>query len=271
MSRYNLTPKRMRELSDQASYYASIYCPTPPVLPQKIAKSLGLGYGLGDYEGSYDGLLDYNDEDGFYVFLHATGNDNLYTPRVRFSFAHELGHYIIDEHRNDIMKKRTPIHGSVVTLDSDIETEREADMFAACLLMPEADLKKDIFRRKFDFALIDEISRKYQVSITAAILRFIALGNHPIMVVCSKAGKKKWMRYSEDFPFKTLHLESGNRIPFNTCASEFFEDGRKYITTETVYADDWFVLYNYSDRRRAFNEYCIYQDSFNQVISLIWE
>jgi hypothetical protein len=160
----------------------------------------------------------------------------------------------------------------VATLDSKVETEREADMFAACLLMPEKQLKKDIFKRKFNFDLIYEISRKYQVSATATMLRFIALDHYPLMLVCSKAGKLKWFRYSEDFRFHWLNLEIGNGIPINTCAGEYFEDGRKYNgTTETVFAEDWFKINHNYERRQVFNEYCIYQDSLNQVISLIWE
>jgi hypothetical protein len=261
----------MQEISEQAAYYAQTYCPTPPVLPQVIADELGLSFRLDNYGNAFDGVLDYTRERKFYVFLNVTENDNLYTPRVRFSFAHELGHFIIDEHRNGIMKHRLPVHGSVATLDSDIEIEREADMFAACLLMPENQIKRDLYGKKFTFALIDEISRKYLVSLTAAILRFIALGNHPVMLVCSQAGRLKWLRYSEDFPFKQLNLTPGKGVPVNTCAFEFFDDGRKYRSTETVYADDWFVLYRATDRRRAFNEYCIYYESLNQVISLLWE
>lgn len=250
MRQCNLSAKRMKELSEQASWYAHRYCPKPPILPQEIAAQLSISHTLGNFEGCFDGALDYKPDEGFHVFLHVSGNDNLYTPRVRFSYGHKLAHNIIDEHRNSIRKHTLPIHGSLAALDSDVEIEREADMFSACLLMPEEMIAQDIYRRKFNFALIDEISRKYQVSITAAMLRFIALGNHPVMVVCSKTGRLKWLRYSDDFPYKRLNLGANYQIPCNTCAGEYFMEGRKYPgTTETVFPEDWFVLYNSAQQR----------------------
>ncbi len=88
----------------------------------------------------------------------------------------------------------------------------------------------------------------------------------------AKTEKLKWLRYSEDFPFRRLNLRADFQLPARTCAGEYFEDGTKYIgKTEIVFAEDWFELSDNTDRRRVLHEYCIYQDSINQVISLIWE
>jgi hypothetical protein len=271
MSRYNLPEERVQELSELASYYADLCCPAPsPVFPDEIAKQLGLSFSLNDYGNIFDACLE-QQNGRFHVFLNIREGEHLMIPRIRFSFAHELGHYIIDEHRRVLLKPGMPSHGSFATFDSPIEAEREADLFAACLLMPEERIRKDIFRKKFHFSLIDEFSRRYQVSATAVILRFIALGNHPLLVVCSQDNKLKWMRFSHDFPFPWINLGPGNTIPELTCAGEYFNDKTRYSTSETVYAGEWFRINTPSDRRRPFNEYCIYQESINQVISVIWE
>ena len=273
---YNLSHKRTEALSDMAAYYADTYCPAPsPVYPHIIAEALELPYTLNDYGGSFDGYLE-NKYGNFHAFLHVKGTDNLYSPRVRFSFAHELGHFIIDEHRNALLNPSTPAHGSNASLDSHFDVEREADLFAACLLMPEDRLRKDLLlkntRKPCIASLITEISLKYQISFTAAMLRFLHLDYYPVMIVCSQHNKLKWLRYSEDFPFRSLHLGPGNQIPELSCAGEYFADGTKYQgKTETVFAEDWFILFNNSDRRRELKEYCIYQESLNQVMSLIWE
>ena len=273
---YNLSRKRTEALSDLAAYYANTYCPEPSaVYPHIIANALGLPYSLNDYGNAFDGYLE-NKHGNFHTFLHAKGTDNLYNPRVRFSFAHELGHFIIDEHRNALLNPLTPAHGSTTSLDSPYEVEREADLFAACLLMPEDRLRKDL-QQKYNrkpciAALVNEISDKYQVSYTAAMLRLLNLDYYPIMLVCTHNNKLKWLRYSEDFPFKRLNLDANNEISPNTCAGEYFTDGTKYQKKpETVFAEEWFVLYNNSDQRRKLKEYCIYQESLNQVVSLIWE
>lgn len=266
-----LKPARLAELSELAGYYADLYCPgTQRVDPVVLAEALGLSYSTNDYSGRFDGLLEYKNGK-FHVFLHVGEHDHLYAPRVRFSFAHELGHFLIDSHRHSLQRPGVKAHGSLNLVFSDQMIEREADYFAACLLMPEHRFKNDLFRRKFGFNLVDELRMKYQVSMTATLMRFIALGNHPIMVVCSQQNKYKWLRYSGDFPFKRLNLGAGLDLPDCTAAAEFFADGTKYSKPQKVFAEDWFVLYSDRDRRRPFNEFCVYYEPLGQVVSLVWE
>lgn len=260
----------MEDLRELAGYYADLYCPAGAVDPVVIAEGIGLRYSANDYSNCFDGVLDYRNG-SFHVFLHLKEGENLYVPRVRFSFAHELGHYIIDTHRNAIKSGKMVVHGSQGAFWSDEKTEREADYFAACLLLPECRFRNDVFQKKFKVALIDELRRKYNVSFTAALLRFIGAGNHPILVVCSRNGKVKWKRSSEDFPFWRLNTRADGGVPENTAAAEFFEEGVKYRLAEKVFAEDWFVLYADSDRRRSFNEFCVYYEPLNQVVSVVWE
>lgn len=270
MASFNLNSNVTAEINELADYYAGLYCKNSETIqPHIIAQKLDLKYSTNNYGLAFEGWLEYKGGK-FHVFINTREDEHLYTPRVRFSFAHELGHYIIDDHRNALMQPGVKPHGSI-TLMSDLRIEREADLFAACLLMPENRIREDVFRQKFNFALIDMISKKYQVSITAALLRFIALGNHPIMVVCSRAGKVIWRRFNEDFPFYNLLTGPGNTVPPNTSVGDYFKEGTKYDRTETVFAEDWFILQNSSDRGRQFFEHCIYVERLNQVVSVIWE
>jgi len=271
MGVFDIKPGRLMELNELAAYYADEYCPAPQVVnPVLIAEGLGLSYSAADYKGCFDGLIEYRNG-RFHVFLHLNNEEHLYSPRVRFSFAHELGHYIIDSHRRALKEPGMSPHGSQGIFASDIGSEREAEYFAACLLMPESRIKQDVLKRKFGFALLDELSKRYQVNITAAMLRFIELGNHPLMVVCSQRNRLKWLRYSDDFPFKKLNLRVNNELPECTAAAEFFADGTKYKNVQEVFAEDWFVLFSATDRRRLFFEYCVYYEALNQVVSVIWE
>lgn len=54
----------------------------------------------------------------------------------RFTLAHELGHYFIDQHRRGLEEGKVRSHGSVVEFESELPIEQEADTFAASLLMP---------------------------------------------------------------------------------------------------------------------------------------
>lgn len=266
-----LKDHRMQMLSEIAEYYAETYCPQSlTIIPQEIANALQLEYRTNDYNKAFDGLL-YFRQGKFYLHLNLRSGDHLFMPRVRFTFAHELGHYIIDEHRNALMTGAAKPHCSFPLVSRDLLVEREADHFAACLLMPENRIRRDVFKRKFNAALLTEISAKYNVSITAALLRLVALGNHPIMVVCSRSGMVKWSSHSYDFPFTYLQNGYKGRVPENTSAGEYFSDHVKYTTTETVMAGDWFSLHYEADEIRKFYEHCFYFEAMKQVVSVIWE
>jgi Zn-dependent peptidase ImmA (M78 family) len=272
MSRIELSVQRMADLSAIAAYYVNEYCSQSTMVePQVIAKELGLGISMNDYKQAFDGLLE-NKGSKFHIYLNIKNGGHLYHPRVRFSLAHELGHFLIDEHYNLLRDESVGPQPSFLNYNMDNRLEVEADYFAACLLMPESRIRKDLERQKFNFAVIDEISKKYNVSSTAALLRFVAIGNHPLMVVCSRNSKIAWYRKSDDFQFSYFRLSSGGGVHEYTSAGQYFyEKIKNPHSTETVYAEDWFILSRTEDRRRPFKEYCLYYEPMNQVISVIWE
>jgi Zn-dependent peptidase ImmA (M78 family) len=274
MSYFNLSVQRMRVLSELAEYYAESYCPGSLLTdPEQIADKLGITICKSNYNKAFDGMLCYR-EGNFYLHLnvHEDAGEHIFMPRIRFTFAHELGHYIIDEHRNALKLPGVSPHPSFPLVSQDSMIEREADHFAACLLLPENRIKKDVFRKKFNAALINEISTKYNVSHTATLLRFIALGNHPIMIVCSRNGTIVWHRETYDFPFTFPLYGHKGRVPENTSAGEYFYENKKNQNrAEIVFAGDWFSVKYKTDQNRKFLEYCYYFDGMNQVVSVIWE
>ena len=66
-------------------------------------------------------------------------------------------------------------HGSKLDYCFDSSAEREAEYYAACLLMPEKRMRRDIANRRFSFVLVDELSKKYQVSITSTPVSYTHL------------------------------------------------------------------------------------------------
>jgi hypothetical protein len=272
MGKQIVSPARMADLSAIAGFYTSEYCSQSSVIdPALIAQSQNLGFSLNDYKDAFDGLLE-NKSGKFHIYLNTNNGGHLYHPRVRFSFAHELGHYLIAEHYRALSDPRTKPQPSFQTFDMENKYEVEADYFASCLLMPEASLMKDFIKQKFSFVVIDELAHKYNVSITAALLRFIGIGYHPIMIVCTRSSVIRWVRYSFDFPFTYILGGIDSKVPEYTSAGEYFYEGTKNMNkTETVFAKDWFQLYNTEDRNRKFKEYCVYYEPMNQVISVLWE
>lgn len=81
--------------------------------------------------------------------------------RRRFTIAHEIGHFLM----NTAHYKQTGELGNLEMLDTTNPIEKEANAFAAELLMPLQQFKKDCRSR---LKSLDGLSEKYQVSKEAA-------------------------------------------------------------------------------------------------------
>lgn len=230
-----------------------------------------------DYGGNtFDGLTMFElSTDEFYIHINTARGNRPNSPKGRFTLAHELGHYFIPHHRLALMRGTMQPHGSINYLidNESWKIEREADGFASKLLMPENSIKAFVSGREFDFQVLQDIAGVFQVSLSAAALRFVEIGNHPIMVVYGVDKMIRWVRKSEDFPFWRLRYGNGkgDRVPNNTVMGTYFyeNDDSDCKSEETVYAEDWFDTRREDDNDREFVEWCIgYQD---KAFSVIWE
>ena len=263
-----LSKNREVELSELAESIADFYFPDSIITPEIIANEIGITYSHGDYGTSFDGLIE--QEGGhFHIFIN-TRNNYINSARSRFTFAHELGHYFIDEHRSALLNGKTPSHPSYTNFSSKNLVELEADFFASSLLLPETRIRKDCFKKPFNFKLIEELRLKYQTSVTATVIKLMTIDKHPIMLVCSVAGKIRWFRYSHDFPYKWLKKPWGI-VPKYTLAGNYFSTKEKYEDELPITANEWFENVYDRDISRSFFEKCIYSDKNNFVLSIIWE
>ena len=227
---------------------------------------------------TFDGLTWFEAEtDEFFIHLNTNKLKGNYPKSVkgRFTLAHELGHYFIPYHRLGLMNGELKPHGSVnfLTNQGAWQLERDADAFASNLLMPTIYVKQLIKGRCFDFGLIEEIAETFQVSKSAAALRFADIGNTPIMVVYAIDGKIQWVSRSEDFPFWRLRNGNGkgDRVPENTVMGTYFyeHDNSDCRQEETVFAGDCFDTKREEDNDMEFFEWCI--EHQNKAFSVFWE
>lgn len=256
-----------QELSLLAEGVSNFFCPIGLVYPELIAEQNEITFSYGNYEDSFDGLIEHVSGD-FHVYINIDRLIHAYTERARFTFGHELGHYFIDNHRNALKRGLSPSHSSFTGFISKNYAEREADYFASCLLLPECRFKADVFQKKFRFELVQELSKKYQTSVTATALRFADIGNHPIMVVLSWKGSIKWYWYSHDFPYKWLKHGKA-KVPDDTVAGEYYSKNRSPEKVQDVFAIDWFNYVREYDTYRKFYEQCLFYKGY--VLSIIWE
>ena len=104
----------------------------------------------------------------------------------RFTVAHELGHYFLEKaSTNTSSRTATRAHVSASGYTSDDPYEREADAFAAALLMPEGLFKSACGRVAPGFKAIESLSEECVTSLTATAIRYAVLSDDAIAVVGS--------------------------------------------------------------------------------------
>ena len=104
-----LPQDRDKEIAELAEFIALEYSDGNKVDPYKICLRKEITYSCNDYSISFDGLLECKNG-RFHIYCN---NRISNSARIRFTFAHELGHYFIDEHRRALKSGRVPSHPSL--------------------------------------------------------------------------------------------------------------------------------------------------------------
>jgi hypothetical protein len=116
--------------------------------------------------------------------------------RRNFTLAHELGHYLLHRHRHPSGLKCT--NRNMADWDESVtKIEGEANTFASYLLMPLDDFRAQIKGRAIDIDVMTELSDRYAVSLTAAILKWMTITDKRAMIVVGKEGFIDWAWSSE--------------------------------------------------------------------------
>lgn len=149
---------------------------TAPVPVSKIAQAKGARIYLDSLEGDLSGFL-YRDKDQAVI-----GVNTRHAPvRQNFTICHELGHLLLhDQEQLHVDHEfRVRLRSDVSSQGTD-EAEKEANFFAASLLMPKEFLKTDLANEDtidlFDDVFLRDLSRKYGVSTQALVNRLKNLG-----------------------------------------------------------------------------------------------
>lgn len=117
--------------------------------------------------------------------------------RINFTLAHEFGHYLM--HRLAYPSGLKCGEQDVVRWDSEYgQVEHQANVFSANLLMPLDDYRRQIDAKcKVDLDMIAHCADRYNVSLIAAILRWLEYTARRAVLVVSRDGFILWSRASE--------------------------------------------------------------------------
>lgn len=166
----------------------------------------------------------------------------------RFTLAHELGHHLlghVDRH-DDGWETR---HGAPAK-----DTEGEANAFASELLMPHYLFKSDIKRKAATFEAVSQLAGAFEVSLTAAAIRFVTLIDGACALVGHHAAsdaerKRSWQRKSRTASSLWLELPPG---PDTLLASHV--KGQAAPSTEDVPAKAWLPKWQGDERTKIREE-----------------
>lgn len=188
--------------------------------------------------------------EGVSGFLMRVGNDFMicYASHIqvdgfiRFTIAHELGHYFLGGHPEHFFPNGDGIHPSRSGFISSDPYEKQADQFAAALLMPEPLFRKATRRAGAGFMAIEALAAMFRTSLTSTAIRFARFSEDPVAVVISSSGKVDCCFMSD--PLRDIRgmrwLKKGTPLTRGTATYRFGQDSRRVADAET--AEGWTSL-----------------------------
>ena len=184
--------------------------------------------------------------------------------RINFTLGHEFGHYLL--HRIDYPNGFMCSTEDMASWDSEYgRLESQANEFAANLLMPLDDFRVQVADRvapKLD--VIGDCADRYEVSLIAAILRWLSYTRRRSVLVVSTEGYVLWSRSSEAALRSRLYFKVNGRPPIPLPSRALAAQrqriiGHKHDTEHD--SDVWFNL--------PCSEEVLFSEQYDFTISLL--
>ena len=201
-----------------------------PVDPLKLAatESGSLVTIGGDFGSRFDGQLEYHAKQNRFLLFYNTKYDRSsvrseHHARTRFSIAHELGHFFLDAHHAYLRRGGNP-HPSRGEFVNDHMIEREADAFAAAMLLPTRLVRPLVNDDELSFNVIGDIAGRFEVSRTCTAIRCVQLSDFPCALVAIRGGVISWSvlsdRLIEERIYPPSRGSAGSANATRECANE---------------------------------------------------
>jgi hypothetical protein len=152
---------------------------------------------------------------------------------IRFSIAHEIGHLVCKHYVGPgaaVERLCAPLHADGKA------TEREADVFAAELLMPRPLVTRWCAVQPKTFEPVRAIASAFGTSVLASTMRFVELTPERCAVVYTKHGRVQWAKKS---PSASAWWIPKRAVAPGSAAFEYFENGAIDESSRLVPAATW--------------------------------
>ncbi len=272
MARSDLPADRVEFLDDLACDVWGEFCGDRPTSVHAIASQLKLGPSYDDFGTDFDGILEHR-SGRFHIYCNTADGKHSHHPRVRFTLAHELGHYFIDEHRNALRAGQPP-KPSFPDRPGDDPIEHEANAFAAALLMPKSEFREALKSVPAGLKGILELGSTFGVSKQSAALRYANASGRECAIVMFRNGSPPWWEISPLLERTGLNRIKAlkDSIPPDSATGMALADAPNQaceLRTTNTLASLWFAgVPNGSQRDIVFRESAVRLGSFG-VLALL--
>jgi hypothetical protein len=212
-----------------------------PVVPRAIAKArdITLQAKPADVQG-VSGAIIFAGDSATIIYSTEYGNEGF----ENFSIAHELGHWFLPGHPEEIIKGGGA-HMSRANFTQNTSIELEADHFASGLLLPSHLTRELLSNNQIGLDGILKLAETAHCSITAAAIRAAECGAYPMAIIVSMGDEIAYAFTSESFKNlgKLAFLRKGTPLPvgatrrFNADATNILRAERAVDETDLA---TWF-------------------------------
>lgn len=183
--------------------------------------------------------------------------------RKRFTVAHEIGHYVIPNHRflkNVCSGKIIDSYRSTLN-----KAELEANHFAAELLLPASAVRTRL-EGDPSFERISSVAEEFETSFSATTRRFVDLTGSSVAMIWQKAGKAEWVHRSDAF---TYYLPMGEIPSSKSMAGRLFAGRTGGNGFESVDPVLWLTRRD-AEKVDVVLEHSLDLPNYDAVLTLLW-
>ncbi len=246
--------RQARSTKQAEDLVANLGLANPPIDPLIIAAGespllVTKGGHLGDL---FDGQLEYHAAKNRFVLFYNTKYDSdsdRHHPRTRFSIGHELGHFYLEKHRAYLMQGGESHRSRSELFTDDMNLEREADAFAAGLLLPRQLVIPRVRGRELTMRVLDNVVDEFETSRAATAWRCVELSDQPCAVFAIRNGQIAWRKVSEAVIRAKCYPRKDRRIRSDGAQEEwqyFMKNSGRKIEKDT-HLHSWFETYDRGD------------------------
>lgn len=160
----------------------------------------------------------------------------------RFSVAHELGHYFLPDHPEQVLQHGA--HASRAGFTSNDPYEREADFFAGALLLPKSLIRPLVSRLPDGMDGLIELAQSCRTSLTSTAIAYAQASSAAVAVVLSDNGAVKFCFMSDAMKRARLGwIGKRERIPPRSLTEKVRRAHRPVHVplTDDTDLQDWFA------------------------------